>query len=224
LEHFEIATKGNGTMSRSFGRLVLTCAALAALLVAAGQANAGTLKGSGSGVKNHNETGGFFDQTFTETSSGIVIDLATSVGTLSFGSDGESPFDPFGVGHDQSDAVKLSTNPAWVQVNNNWNNEGNGIWTASAAGENEPSIENIGKWYLPGFVLGTAPFTWTIYSEDGKLSDLISFADNGPNGNVAITFASDPLPEPGSLTLLGLGVAGLVGYGLRRRLQRKASV
>jgi hypothetical protein len=33
--------------------------------------------------------------------------------------------------------------------------------------------------------------------------------------NVALT----PVPEPGSLTLLGLGIAGLAGYGWRRRKQ-----
>jgi hypothetical protein len=42
-------------------------------------------------------------------------------------------------------------------------------------------------------------------------SDIIIVASGGPPA------ATTPAPEPASLTLLGLGALGLLGYGWRRR-------
>jgi len=38
------------------------------------------------------------------------------------------------------------------------------------------------------------------------------------SGDVA---AADPVPEPATIALLGIGLAGMAGYGVRRRRQRR---
>jgi hypothetical protein len=42
--------------------------------------------------------------------------------------------------------------------------------------------------------------------------------------NVSVTLTSSPVPEPGSLTVIGLGLASIVGFGWARRRKAKAAI
>ncbi len=58
----------------------------------------------------------------------------------------------------------------------------------------------------PAFTFGYGPLVGGAFG----ISDFYEFA------------STDPLPEPGALTLLGIGIAGLAGYGWRRRQKSSA--
>ena len=55
------------------------------------------------------------------------------------------------------------------------------------------------------------------------MTEVVTIAFNGP-GTASFDYSADNtlVPEPPSLTLAGLGVLGLVDYGLRRRKARGA--
>ncbi len=44
----------------------------------------------------------------------------------------------------------------------------------------------------------------------------------GMNGSFSYSTTSAPVPEPGTIALLGIGLAGLVGVGVRRRAKKNA--
>jgi hypothetical protein len=44
-----------------------------------------------------------------------------------------------------------------------------------------------------------------------------TFGNYGDNGILAADFSIAEVPEPATLTLLALGIAGMAGYGWRRR-------
>jgi hypothetical protein len=168
-----------------------------------------------------------------EGSTGCVAGIPTSVPELFVASDGESAFDPFGAGFDTSDGIVLNANwapdPAfasafapgfWTQI------PGTFTWVLPASTpcgvENEPSCEPIAKWiFTPGspWNAGT-PDNLLIFEgaafDLSQLSDVILVNNTGPNGSAAITFVSDPIPEPASLALLGIGMAGLA-FARRRK-------
>jgi hypothetical protein len=165
-------------------------------------------------------------QVVRETSDGYVGAIPGSDPQILVGSDAESPFDPFGVGFDTSDEIQL--NQDWAPLpNNGWSAATNvaNVWYASAAGENEPKNEAIGRWYFTpggGWTAGTKSLL--ILDDDG-VSDFIRIANNGPGGTATITFRSDPLPqnvgvpEPAEwgMLLMGIGMIGAVARTLRRK-------
>jgi hypothetical protein len=149
---------------------------------------------------------------------------------ITVASDGEAPFDPFGVGYDSTEQIKFDPNsvgPAAVSLNPAWQqftaNDGNPYsWALPAIAENEPSGEAVGHWQFNGYTVNGGPLIYNILDEDGKtVSDSIVIQNNAA-GVAQLYFYSDPsvpTPEPASLTLLGLGALSLAGYGIRRRKQ-----
>jgi hypothetical protein len=160
--------------------------------------------------------------------------VATIPGTATIvGSDGESPFDPFGAGFDTSDGIDFTGqfhdyvyagSPGWVRI------DATEKWVLpadlSAIGcgvENETSCEPIGVWNWDAGTTWVAAVlgTYTILHADGSLSDIITLSNNAPGGGAQVTFQSDagaPIPEPGSLVLFGTGLATLASR--RRQMKR----
>lgn len=143
-------------------------------------------------------------------------------------SDGESSFDPFGVGSDTSDQIQF-TSANWLpESSNGWTQFNSTTWFAPASSscgsENEPSCEATGAWYLPGVQWSEGQVgVYTMLDSDGvTISDVIVLDNAGPDGSAEIQFSSDPtlIPEPASLGLVGLGALGLAA--LRRRRAHRA--
>jgi PEP-CTERM motif-containing protein len=161
-------------------------------------------------------------------SSPIPICCELSGVSLVVASDGESAFDPFNAGFDTSDGIQFqgidpslvtSANSAWVAVTDTVGP----IWVLPATipgcgSENEPTCEPTGTFYINQTWTGVPSYI-AIYESDGTtLSDIITGDSNGPGGVFELKFYSDSAPvvtpEPGTLALLG---SGLAFAGLLRR-------
>ena len=151
-------------------------------------------------------------------------------------SDGEDPFDPYGAGFDTTDGVHFSDalghwtadatmGAGWVQLPVSEGNPNTWVLPANLTGigcgaENETSCEPAGVWDLLGsFWVDSALGTYVILNSEGGVSDVLIASNTGPNGNAQLTFYSDPslpAPEPASLALIGIGMAGLA-FARRRK-------
>jgi hypothetical protein len=171
---------------------------------------------------------------FFESDTGIVQDIPTARPTLTFGSDGELPFDPFGAGFAFSDGIVLNAN--WVQTGgfNTWQQlTSTFTWVLPAVitrcgAESEPACEPVGQWTF-GAGTGWQPqtpaaiFVWE--PDHTTLSDRILLANNGPNGAATITFFSAPfIPEPSTWAMMLLGFAGLGFAGFRASRRRSPAI
>ena len=162
-----------------------------------------------------------------DRANGFIGAIPTSVTPVIVASDGESPFHPFGITFDVSDAISLNGNwapdPAYAKSfgPNGWQQlPGTFVWYLAACNnsgcENAPIHEPRGKWvFTPGAGWSPGAKSIVMYDADGTFSDLALIANDGPGGAATVLFQSGT-PEPASWAMLIAGF-GLVGAAARRR-------
>jgi hypothetical protein len=198
--------------------LILIVLLLLAAFPAAGRA--GTLSLSKQGAFSVDETDAGVTSSFDYTAGDATF-------TIRFGSDGTTTL-TVGNTTNVSDFVTFP-NPAdggtdlWTLKNSNPAKTG-GTFTLNEPAD-ESTAETVGTWYLPGNVwdANSLATVYTIFESttSNEVSDLIWFDNNGPGGTAEANFQSGT-PEPTTLTLCGLGVVSLLGYGWRRRKVARA--
>ena len=159
--------------------------------------------------------------------AGWVGAIPTSSPAIMVGSDGESPFDPFGAGFDTTDGIQL--NSSWVPDPAYAAAFAKGYWTQlpgtftwvlpaciNGVCENGNVYEPIAKWdFAPGSGWNPGTLSIVMYDPNGEWSDSVIVANDGPGGSATIKFISDGAPEPATWAMMLLGFAG-IGYAIRR--------
>jgi hypothetical protein len=133
-------------------------------------------------------------------------------------SDGEATFHAFGADFDTSDGIQFPTFTSWAQVGDAYTSLGDNTWVLRANGENGNPTEAVGVFTSPDPWVQSAIGVYIINESDGSSSDYIILFNNANGANVI--FVSE-IPEPGSLTLLGLAAATMGGIAwLKKRKSR----
>ena len=173
-----------------------------------------------------------------DAAAGYIGQIPTSQTPVIVASDGESVFQPFGLGFDVSDAISLSElwapDPAYAAAfgPDGWQQApGTFIWYLAAClggvCENGDVVEPIGKWdFLPGVGWSAGAENIQIADSNGAFSDFIGIANDGPNGGATVTFQSGgvaPVPEPATWAMMIVGF-GAVGAATRRNRKRKLAL
>lgn len=164
--------------------------------------------------------------------TGFVGSLFAAFPDYQVASDGEVYFDPFNAGYDTSDGINFSSVPySWTQAaGGNWTSIGNQTWVlpasspggANCGSENEPTCEYVGHFVSPSAWNSSLLGTYYIYdANNSTVSDVIDVYNNSAGAN--LLFYSDPtgVPEPGALTLMGIGLA-LIGFAVAYRRRTRA--
>jgi hypothetical protein len=143
-------------------------------------------------------------------------------------SDGEAPFQPFGVNFDVSDAIQFDVHVQLID-GGPANSSGNVAWQTIDGGrtwvlpadltpwgwgiENNVTFEPKGLWEILDTTHQPPQGEWALIDPDGAVGDLITI-----HGNV-LSFQSDAeVPEPGcAVAIAGMCGMGLAGLVWRRR-------
>jgi hypothetical protein len=161
---------------------------------------------------------------------GCVATIPTSAPPLIVASDGDVDFDPFGAGFDTSNQIVL--NEDWLPDPRFPQAFAPGFWTElfDATGNSRhiwvlPSnlpcgsgCEPAGRWYFaPGVEWEPdTPDHLLILASNGAVSNQAWILNEGPNGEASISFSPLAIPEPGTMTLLGAGIAALTFWRSRK--------
>lgn len=154
--------------------------------------------------------------------SGFVGPLFPGIAGYTVASDGEAAFDPFAVGFDVSDGIRLNNSFHWFQAaNSQWTQTDAFTWVIPAANPGPGcGPENVNTCEMVGHFISASPWnpnfvgTWEIMDADGSIGDVIT-TFNTANG-AEITFQSGPVPEPSEWALMAMGL-GVIGLTMKRR-------
>jgi hypothetical protein len=165
-------------------------------------------------------TGGSFDH-YDATQFDLTFDMLSGYDTIYFNMVWGSDEYPEWVGTQYIDAFGIFLN---------------GVNIAEVAGSpvnvNHPNMAAVAGTELDGILLanGGPVSTFDGYVGDGSTGNTLTFiiADSGDDvWDSTVYFSAfggtppEPVPEPGTLLLIGTGLAGLAGYGLRLRRKKK---